>query len=150
MIKSILTLLVLLMKNYLIVPLFVLSGCVYDPGDSVLKIINKTDRVFNMIVKVDTVETLSGYGLPFYTKRKLLNKDTLEVPRFGQNGWRGLMRRYDNNKLYLFISNQNLDSGSANGQATKAKLYKVISYSKRELDELNWEIDLDDAIVGKL
>lgn len=150
MIKSILTLLVLLMKNYLIALLFVLSGCVYDPGDSVLKIINKTDRAFYMIVKVDTVERLSGYGLPFYTKNKLLSKDTLELPILGLNGWRGLMSRYDNNKLYLFISNQNLDSGSANGPATKAKRYNVISYSKKELDKLNWEIDLDDAIVGKL
>ncbi|MBE9600541.1 hypothetical protein [Pedobacter sp. MC2016-24] len=131
------------MKHYLSVIILLFSGCIYCPGYSVLKVINGTDQAFDVVLKIDTVLSIRGYGVPFYTKTKLSGKDTLTLFQ-PTNGWKKLIARDKNASLYLFISNRDTLSNGDNGKFTKEKETEILSYNEKELDHLNWEIKIKD------
>lgn len=125
------------MKNSLIIIVsLLLSSCIYDPPPSFLSIINTKDQCFKVVLKIDTVQSLSGYDVPYYIEKSLLNKDTLELTVPGAYGWKEIMSRNKKNNLYLFIT-----SGDSLVRE-KNKEFKVTAYTKEQLENLDWTIKI--------
>jgi len=81
-----------------------LTSCIYDPGDSFLYIVNRTQAdVYIIGRKTEMLSKDSKYDGQAFLNSPLALDDTLEVAQSGPNGWKNIIKETQGGKIRLYV-----------------------------------------------
>lgn len=121
-----------------------IPACIYDPGDSFLYIVNRTQAdVYIIGRKTELLSKDSKYDGQAFLNSPLALDDTLEVAQSGPNGWKNIIKETQGGKIRLYVfSSDDLKVYKGNDTLIKKKKYKMVTLSREDLDSLNWVVTL--------
>ena len=133
------------MKINWILLLFLLSSCIIDPsGDYRFKVINHTNHLITIEYNIDTIPEYPAINDTWlYLQDSIKINDTLKVLEYSYKPWPYFFERSKNKKVNLFIYNlELLKKYNHIDTLIKRKLYKRLEYSEKELNELDWTVEV--------
>ncbi|PTS94217.1 hypothetical protein DBR11_23865 [Pedobacter sp. HMWF019] len=128
------------MKNYLIILLFLISSCTWDPGDSILQVVNHTGHDVSIEWEKDSIPSYPAFNkTEYYLENPTYNNDTLSAGESGRFGWKRFITQSKNKKVNLFVYKMDsLRKYNSIDYLNEKRIYKRYSYTKEELEKCNW------------
>jgi len=134
------------MKIPVLLILFLFSSCGMEPeGDDRLRIVNHTNYNFSIYYNIDTVPEFPSVNHTYiYLRDSIKINDTINIQEYNRKPWPWFFETSKNRKLNLFIYNINSLKIYSIDTLIKRKIYKRLTFSKAQLEKLNWTVVIKD------